>query len=207
MASQTCGSTALSFAVRMSVYMTAARSKRCAPIRRIATTFCPEPNRAGRARQHCWRGRSSHQATREASEGLPVRQHVVDRFSYRDVSREFGALGAHPSSSAATVGALVFSRRPASRFSTERPLLISVFDAEERVDVLTASPTVIFEIGGAFLPGRAFATRRSANSKNFRRAWLQAQSPRQLGQACGRKGDIVEAVRAIERVGLQNAGA
>jgi hypothetical protein len=38
---------------------------------------------------------------------------------------------------------------------------------------LTAS-TAIGEIGGAFLPRRAFAA-MSANSKNFRRAWLPAQ--------------------------------
>src|ERR1700734_1668561 len=93
-ASQACGSTSLSFAVWMSVYMTAARS---APRSDPANShdFLPraKPRRAP--------GRIVREAdppiVKQASEGLPARQHVVDRLSNRDVSREFGALGAHPS--------------------------------------------------------------------------------------------------------------
>jgi hypothetical protein len=65
-----------------------------APIRRIATTFCREPNRVGRV------GRILREADPPivvgASEGLPVRQYVVDRLSNRDVAREVGARGTHP---------------------------------------------------------------------------------------------------------------
>ena len=81
----------------MSVYMTAARS---APRSDPANShgFLPraKPRRA-RITAALFE-RQILPIVKEASEGLPARQHVVDRLSNRDVSREFyGALGAHPS--------------------------------------------------------------------------------------------------------------
>jgi hypothetical protein len=72
-------------------------------------------------------------------------------------------------SSAATRGADV-SRRTRSRSSALSPLMSRSISKITSMR-LTAS-SAIGEIGGAFLPRRAFAA-MSASSKNLRLAWLQ----------------------------------
>src|ERR1700733_11368904 len=110
---------------------------------------------------------------KEASEGRPAREHVVDRLGDLGMAREFGALGAHP----------VFERGDqddapflalAIRISPERPLISRSMSNSASMR-LTAS-NAIGEIGVTLLPRRAFAA-MSASSKNLRRAWLQHSAP------------------------------
>ena len=93
-ASQACGSTSLSFAVWMSVYMTAARS---APRSRAGEQpRLPAESETAQSPFGGIVGQANPSVFEEAGEGRPARQHVVERLGDRGVARQLGALGAHP---------------------------------------------------------------------------------------------------------------
>jgi hypothetical protein len=106
---------------------------------------------------------------KEANEGRPTCEHVVDRRCDRGRgARAWPARGIQ-SSSAATSGRLL-SWRVARRSEADGPLISRSLSKSASIR-LTAS-NAIGEIGAAVLLRRALAA-ISANSKNFRRAWLQ----------------------------------
>jgi hypothetical protein len=195
-ASQACGSTSLSLAVWMSVYMRAARS---APRSDPANShdFLPRA-KPRRARSAALFERQILPSSRKRVKACQC-EHVVDRLGDYIVPGEFGALGAHPAFERGDQrGAPLLAHGQATGGRQAVDLALNVKEPVDASDGLECDRR---DRRGRLAPPGARRDVGKLEELPPRMAPAQRLDDR-TGLAIGK----IEAVVAVERIGLQNAG-
>ena len=136
----------------------------------------------------------------ESGEGSPAREHVVDRLGNRGMAREFGALGAHPVFQPGDQGGALFFAPRAQTFHSGQSIDLAL-DVKERVDAFDGLQSDRRDRRRILAAPRIGGDAGQLEELASRMAPAQRLND-QAGFAIGK----IEAVVAVKRVGLQNAG-